>query len=745
MPITSTVDLVDLLRRHPLLGPDQLNEITSCLQTQFPEPRDLARELVRRGWLTPFQVNQLLQGRGDALLLGSYVLLEKLGEGGMGAVYKARNWKLGRVVALKVIRKERLNNETIIRRFRREIEAAAQLSHPNIAHAYDADEVAGTHFFVMEYVEGRNLAQVVKERGPLPVAEACEYIRQAALGLQHAHERGLVHRDIKPSNLLLAVSRPPQPLSSGRETASGGTIKVLDMGLARLERTAGEHSSTLTQEGTVMGTPDYIAPEQALDSHRADIRADLYSLGCTLYYLFTGKAPFPGGSLSEKLLKHQLQEPWPVEELRPEVPPAVAQLVRKLMAKRPEQRHQTPAELAAALEALLAHRGGSRQTSGDSDGTLASSATDRVTHLPANPFSDIDMPGSETLVVGQTPPEKSATPRRRRLIVVAGVAGAVLAGVIGLALLLIGRKEPPADGDNNERETKTERPSPLDQLDPKKLPRDCIDYWRAAGREPPGELVGVLGEHRRRHWGAIRCVAYSPAAKLVASAGDDRRIVLWDAETMRPRAVLSGHTASVCCLAFSPNGKLLASGAGAGEGHEGSHSVRLWDVRTHKELPSLPHGSRLACLAFSPDGQRLIVGGLDHLISLWDVKTWKELPSITVDGRAPGGNPNHVWSLAFSPDGRRLLTGSHDSSVRVWDTQSRKQLQRFDGVSPYGVGFTQDGQLFFNGRLWDADTRKELHRFGDGALLCGEGRFVLHNGKLYQAATRKELIRLDGY
>ena len=204
----------------------------------------------------------------------------------MGQVFKARNWKLGRIVALKLIRKERLDSPDAIRRFQREVRAAAALSHPNIVLAYDADQIGGTHLLVMECIEGASdLAKLVKKNGPLPVAQACEYIRQAALGLQHAFERGLVHRDIKPANLLL--------------TADGKTVKILDMGLARLDQKAGdgEASSTMTQEGAVMGTPDYIAPEQAMESHTVDIRADLYSLGCTFYYLLTAKVPFPGGTL----------------------------------------------------------------------------------------------------------------------------------------------------------------------------------------------------------------------------------------------------------------------------------------------------------------------------------------------------------------------------------------------------------------------------------------------------------------
>ncbi len=214
----------------------------------------------------------------------------------MGLVFKARNWKLGRSVALKVIRKDRLTNPLSVRRFEREIRAAAQLHHVNVVQTIDADQVQDTHLMVMELVEGgRDLDQLVKEQGPLPVGQACECIRQAALGLQHAFERGMVHRDIKPHNLLLT---------------SGPVLKILDMGLARLlDEDECEKSSQLTMENAVVGTPDYIAPEQALDSHHADIRADLYSLGCVFFYLLTGRVPFGGNSLTEKLINHQTDPP----------------------------------------------------------------------------------------------------------------------------------------------------------------------------------------------------------------------------------------------------------------------------------------------------------------------------------------------------------------------------------------------------------------------------------------------------
>ncbi len=332
MALNTVTDLLTSMRTLRLLEPAQLDKV-AAVQAKIPEPQALLKKLVSQGWLTQFQAKMLYAGRGNELMLGSYVMIDKLGEGGMGEVYKAKNWKIGKTVALKVIRKERLKNATAVKRFHREIEMAARLSHPNIVQAFDAGQVGTTHFFAMELIEGQDLTDMVKQAGPLPVDKATEYIRQAALGLQHAHEKGLIHRDIKPSNIF--VSR------------ADGTVKLLDMGLARMDDS--EDMSTLTQEGSVLGTIDYLAPEQALNAHTADIRSDLYSLGCTFYYILAGKVPFDGGSATEKLLKHRLEEPKRLEEVRKDVPAAVVGVVRKLMAKRPEDRYQTPAELVADL------------------------------------------------------------------------------------------------------------------------------------------------------------------------------------------------------------------------------------------------------------------------------------------------------------------------------------------------------------------------------------------------------------
>jgi serine/threonine-protein kinase len=417
MTPTTAADLTAVLRRLGLLEPAQAEECDR-LQQLHGEPRALARELIRRGWLTPYQANQLFQGRAAELVFDSYVILERLGERGMGAVFKARNRKLGRVVALKVLRKDWLESETMVRRFLREIQAASQLSHPNIVRALDAGKAGGTHFFAMEYVEGRDLARLVKEeRGgrPLPIDEACDYARQVALGLQHAHERGLVHRDIKPANLLLTKAQGSQ---------SPGLVKILDMGLARVRHLAESEESvtTLTREGSVMGTPDYMAPEQTLDSHGVDIRADLYSLGCTLYYLLAARVPFPGGSLGQKIAKHQMKEAAPVESLRPEVPPAVAALVRRLMAKRPEDRYQTPGQLAAALEDIRSPR------------PVAVRAAPVAVPAAADTHADW------ATAVAPTGRADAAPPRRPRRLwpVAAGGVFLALASVLLLVLLLRG-------------------------------------------------------------------------------------------------------------------------------------------------------------------------------------------------------------------------------------------------------------------------------------------------------------------
>jgi eukaryotic-like serine/threonine-protein kinase len=327
---------IESIRLSQILDPEQLDELTVALTDSCSDPESLATELLQRNWLTTFQVELLLAGRARELARGQYIILERLGEGGMGTVFKARHRLMDRVVAMKVIRGDLVSNPTTVSRFRREIRTAARLSHPHIVLAYDAASVGDTHFFVMEYVEGTDLERLVLQRGPLPVAQAASYARQAALGLQYAHEKGLVHRDVKPSNLLLSVHE--------------ALVKLVDLGLARLRESPTNPGGALTVEGAPMGTPDFIAPEQAENPQKVDIRADIYSLGCTLYFLLARQPPFPEGTWLQKIRQHMEDEPVPLECLRPDIPVELAETVRRAMARSPEDRFQDPASLAAALE-----------------------------------------------------------------------------------------------------------------------------------------------------------------------------------------------------------------------------------------------------------------------------------------------------------------------------------------------------------------------------------------------------------
>ena len=287
--------------------------------------------------------------------LGEYRLLEKLGEGGMGAVYKAVHTRLDKIVALKMLPKSHKANPWAVSRFDREMKAIGRLNHPNIVQAYDAREIGGTRFLVMEYVDGVDLSAVVERCGPLGIAEACELARQTALGLQAAHEHGLVHRDIKPSNLMLA-----SPLSrSGRGAGGEGSqpqVKILDLGLARFQpgRVPG---GEVTSAGQIMGTADYIAPEQVSDSHSVDIRADIYSLGCTLFKLLTGEVLFGDAQYEgffDKMMAHVLKPTPPIRASRSEVPEPLAAVIDRMLAKQPGERFSTPAEVAEALAPFAA-------------------------------------------------------------------------------------------------------------------------------------------------------------------------------------------------------------------------------------------------------------------------------------------------------------------------------------------------------------------------------------------------------
>ncbi len=362
MVALTTDKLVELLRRSGLVENDQLDLALAQIEREGGVPagddgQGLAEKLIAAKIITPWQRDQLLEGRYKGFFLGGkYKLLGLLGTGGMSSVYLAEHSKMQRLVAIKHLPPKRVNDTSYLARFYREAQAAAKLDHRNIVRAYDIDQDGSNHFLVMEYVEGRDLQTLVKDVGPLEYDVAAEYIRQAAEGLEHAHQAGLIHRDIKPANLLV----DPR-----------GTVKVLDMGLARWAQDDQQASLTIAHEENVLGTADYLAPEQARDSHTADKRADIYSLGCTLYFLLTGHPPFPEGNLAQRIQKHLTQMPASIYEDRKDAPPPLVDVCLRMMAKQPEARYQSAGEVAQVLSKWLQAR------AGDSDSSLTGSSVGR--------------------------------------------------------------------------------------------------------------------------------------------------------------------------------------------------------------------------------------------------------------------------------------------------------------------------------------------------------------------------------
>ncbi|HYV34442.1 MAG TPA: protein kinase [Gemmataceae bacterium] len=337
MPAPTSIDeLLDLVRKSGVADEKRIEAHVQRLREegQLPsDPTKCAAALVQAGLLTNFQAEQLVQGKWRRFTIGKYRVLERLGSGGMGSVFLCEHKFMRCRRAVKVLPTAKAADPSSLERFYREGRAVAAVDHPNLVHAYDIDQDENLHFIVMEYVDGPSLQDIVRRSGPITVERACHYISQAAQGLHRANMAGLVHRDIKPGNVLV-----------DRE----GVVKILDMGLARFFNDE-EDMLTRKYDENVLGTADYLAPEQADDSHTVDIRADIYSLGGTFYFLLTGRTPFGEGTVPQKLMWHRTRQPKPINSYRGDVAAEVQTIIDKMMAKEPEQRYQTPSEISAAL------------------------------------------------------------------------------------------------------------------------------------------------------------------------------------------------------------------------------------------------------------------------------------------------------------------------------------------------------------------------------------------------------------
>jgi eukaryotic-like serine/threonine-protein kinase len=624
-----TPELEAFARNLVRLGLAHEPELRAVLVRLTASPRDVnavAQTLVRAEILTGYQAGAVLQGKTKGLILGNYVVLDKLGAGGMGMVFKVRHRKLGRVVALKILPPSVTNNPSAVLRFEREVKVAARLDHPNIVGAIDADEFQGLHFLVMEFVEGRDLGRVLVKDGPLPLDRALDVTIQAARGLRFAHAQGIIHRDIKPTNLILD---------------SIGTVKVLDMGLARFTGEAAMlhgHGTDggLTQAGSVMGTADFMSPEQAYDPKAADERSDIYSLGCTLYYLLTGQVPFGGETFVQRVLAHRTQ-PIP---LIPDASPALNGVLHRLMAKEPAERPQSMDEVIAALQAL-------------GKGEVAVDETEIPQHQSARPW-----------------------------IIVSLVAALLISALVGVFVL--NRPRPTVEARRPEPPppplvAKPPPPEPAPKLEtkpepiPKPLPAPIGLIAKFTGHTERVDSVAVdlsgryavsgghdgtvrlwdlqtrLQKDMETHDGPVLSVGFTREG-YVLSAGENGRARLWDMKDRREIKSFTAGTEIINAVACSPKDTDLGVTGGFAK------KVRLWKLAEGRELTTFPHEDTVTALAFRPDGHSVLSGG-GGTVRLWDLDLKAEQIRLDFD--------HHVLCLAPSPDGSRVLVGGRNRMLEL--------------------------------------------------------------------------------
>lgn len=629
--------------------------------------------------------------------MGDYKLVEELSHGGMGTVYRAVHVRLGREVALKVLPKGRHTDHRAVARFEREMAAVGKLDHPHIVRATDAGEVEGVQYLAMELIDGFDLTELVDYLGPLGVADSCLIVHHAALGLQQAYEQGLVHRDIKPSNVMVT---------------SGGIAKILDLGLARFHIDK-QSNVELTTAGQPMGTADYMAPEQVADTHSVDIRADIYSLGCTFYKILAGQPPFGGVQYSssfDKMMAHRKETPPPIQEFRPDLPKKVVAVLEQMLAKDPDDRFQKPADLAESLYPLCAganlplmienawkaaETAPTPQSTGEAtpDGKERSSSSTTAPRRkrPANIGST---GGSSTQ--GQSRSQYSGfyvmpPPPKPQwgLWITIGILSSLLMGIVGayLTAKYFEDKNESTLGNN----LVASPPSWRVRLDQDPVPVPVAETLNLGSGKPP-RVRGPLGQEA-----------------LVAEPSEIDGLASWTLETV-------GHRTPVLCAAVAPDAKALATGSGEG-------AIRIWNL-DNGDLTSIliypdRDGAAVRALAWAPGGSYLAAAYEADTLVIWDIENGTVLP-VDFSTRSTGQG-----SVAWSPDGTILayidksLGQDTDDAVMLWDFKANKDLQPLTGVqgrlnvlafSPDGLKLAAGGEDL-NVHIWEVATSREIISF----------------------------------
>ncbi|MCI0704286.1 MAG: serine/threonine protein kinase [Planctomycetia bacterium] len=689
--------VLELVRKAELADDDVINGFLTRSGPIPPTASDTATQLVKAGILTPFQARLILQGRYKGFKLGPYKILNQIGAGGMGQVFLAEHTALRRRVALKVLPNRQALDRANVERFYREARAAAALDHPNIVRAHDVAFDKGSHFLVLEYIDGQTIDRKLEAAGRIPVGEAVGYIVQAATGLQHAHDKGVAHRDIKPSNLLV-----------GRD----GVVKILDMGLARFFED--ENDNLTRQHGAgVMGTADYVAPEQLLNSAAADHRSDIYNLGATLYHLLTGRTPFIG-TTTAKLLAHQITPVPPAHEVCVDIPEELSTIIAKMMAKIPGDRYQSAAEVIQVLLPFV----DTPDPTGKSSGKLPPIAAAAISQATANL-----QPALERAKAA------AARKRRKKQIVIAAVGGVLLlTGVIALAVSLGNNNDPPPD------KKQPEQPQPpVGPQNPPISPKiDGSRILTFAYRPNIGEKT--QGE----------AAVFTPDGKYLLISGGDQLIHVFNAADGKPVRQLKGHKGNVRTIALVPGNKpLLLSGCT-------DKTIKLWDYEAggpplHTYTEQNAYITQIAAL---PDGNRFLASADNGTIWQWSIDKGEVLKEYT-QAKLP------VYGLAVTKDGKRAVAGTWDSKrnsakpedlpklppVHVWwfDVESGKEGRRVTvPASVAHVNLSPDDRFAVFGTA-DGISKWELDRGGlqrvtgtDKRITCPifskNGRYVLSTG-----------------